>query len=253
MLRIKVKPLLLLVMILGLITSCASRKDLVYFQGETDLNTVYEQSTPKIRPNDMLSISISATDMRATEPFNQNNVYKMRQTSNDEQAQNVFTVSEQGTIDFPVLGEVYVNGLTRNQAIQLFKQKLEPYIVNPGVNINFVNFKVSVIGEVNKPGTFTLPTERITVLEALALSGDLTIQGKRNNVMVIRETNGEKKTYTIDLTSKEALNSPVYYLAQNDVIYVEPNKSRVQSSVVNYSIFVSIAGIIISVIAVLSR
>lgn len=251
--RIKVKPLLLLVMILGLITSCASRKDLVYFQGETDLNTVYEQSTPKIRPNDMLSIAISATDMRATEPFNQSNIYKTIRTPETEQAQNVFTVSEQGTIDFPVLGEVYVNGLTRNQAIQLFKQKLEPYIVNPGVNINFVNFKVSVIGEVNKPGTFTLPTERITVLEALALSGDLTIQGKRNNVMVIRETNGEKKTYTIDLTSKEALNSPVYYLAQNDVIYVEPNKSRVQSSVVNYSIFVSIAGIIISVIAVLSR
>lgn len=250
--QIKLRNKIQLLLLLLVLASCASKKEMVYFQGETELNTVYENNTPKIRPNDMLAISISATDMKATEPFNQINVYKTRTASN-EVGQNVFTVSENGTIDFPVLGEVNVNGLTRTQAIQLFKQKLDPYIINPGVNINFVNFKVSVIGEVNKPGTFTLPNERITVLEALALSGDLTIQGKRNNVMVIRETNGQKKTYTIDLTSKEALNSPVYYLAQNDVIYVEPNKARIQNSIVNYSLFVSIAGIIISVIAVLSR
>lgn len=242
----------LLVLVACTLGSCASKKEVVYFQGDAVLNTIYEKSIPKIRPNDMLAISVSATDMKATEPFNQNNVYKMR-SSNGEVGQNVFTVTEKGTIDFPVLGEVYVNGLTRSQAIDLFKQKLDPYIINPGVNINFINFKVSVIGEVNKPGTFTLPNERITVLEALALAGDLSIQGKRNNVMVIREAEGQKKTYTLDLTSKEALNSPVYYLAQNDVIYVEPNKARIQTSIVNYTLFVSVAGIIISVIAVLSK
>ena len=236
----------------AIMTSCASKSEIVYFQGDTSLNTIYENSIPKIRPNDMLAISVSAADMKATEPFNQNSIYKMRSSTN-EVAQNVFTVKENGTIDFPVIGEVYVNGLTCSEAIALFKQKLDPYIVNPGVNITFVNFKVSVIGEVNKPGVFTLPNERITVLEALALAGDLSIQGKRENVMVIREADGKKNIYTLDLTSRTALDSPVYYLAQNDVIYVEPNKARIQTSVVNYSLFVSVAGIIISVIAVLSK
>lgn len=146
-----------------------------------------------------------------------------------------------------------LNGLTRTQAIELFKQKLQPYIVNPGVNINYVNFKVSVIGEVSKPGAYTLPNERLTILEALALAGDLTIQGVRENVMVIREIDGVKTTYRIDLTKREALDSPVYYLAQNDVVYVQPNQSKMQSSVVNYTVFISIAGIIISVLSVLSR
>lgn len=251
--RIKLLTICITAGILLFLSSCASKKDTVYLQDTVLLNNVYEKSVPKIRPNDMLAISVSAANMRATEHFNQTSIYKMRSTNTTEPAQNVFTVSDAGTIDFPVLGEVYVNGLTRNEAIILFKQKLDGYIVDPGVNINFVNFKISVIGEVNKPGTFTLPNERITILEAIALSGDLTIQGKRNNVMVIREENGVKQTFTVDLTSKEALNSPVYYLAQNDVIYVEPNKSKIQSSVVNYSLFVSLAGIIISVIAVLSK
>lgn len=238
--------------ILIFLSSCASRKDLVYFQGDAVLNTIYDTSVPKIRSYDMITIIISAADMKATEPFNQTSVYQMRSASN-ESFQNVYTVAEDGTIDYPVIGKVKLAGLTRNQAISLLKQKLDPYIINPGVNIHFTNFKVSVIGEVNKPGTFTLPNERITLLEALALAGDMSIQGKRNNVTVIREQDGEKKIYNIDLTSKEALNSPVYYLAQNDVVYVEPNKSKIQSSVVNYSLFISVAGIIISVLSVLSR
>lgn len=248
------KPLkiILLLLITVVTTSCASKKKIVYFQGDAVLNTSYEKSVPKIGANDMLAISISAADVKATEPFNQASVYQMRNNTN-EIAQNVYTVSEAGTIDFPVLGELKLSGLTRYEAIAFFKTKLNDYIVNPGVNISFTNFKISVIGEVNNPGSFTLPNERITILEALALAGDLSIQGKRNNVMVIRETNAQKTTYFIDLTSKEALNSPVYYLAQNDVVYVEPNQSKIQSSVVNYSLFISVAGIIISVIAVLSR
>ena len=233
-------------------TSCASRKKIVYFQGDAELNTSFEKNVPRIGPNDMLSISISAADVKATEAFNQASVYQMRSSPN-ETPQNVYTVSEAGTIEFPVLGEVNLGGMTRYEAIKLFKSKLNNYIVNPGVNISFTNFKISVIGEVNNPGSFTLPNERITIIEALALAGDLSIQGKRENVMVIREYNSKKTTYFIDLTSKEALNSPVYYLAQNDVVYVEPNKARIQSSVVNYSLFISVAGIIISVIAVLSR
>ncbi len=242
----------MLVISITFLASCASKKDMVYLQGNADLHTQYEKAVPKIRPFDMLAITVSAADMKATEPFNQISIYQMRNTSG-ETAQNVYTVGEDGSIDYPVIGKIQLGGLTRTQAIDYLKGKLNNYIVNPGVNINFTNFKVSVIGEVNKPGTFTLPNERITLLEAIALAGDLSIQGKRTNVMVIREQNGEKKTFEVDLTSKEMLNSPVYYLAQNDVIYVEPNKAKIQSSVVNYSLFVSVAGIIISVIAVLSK
>ena len=247
------KKLFLLVLTITMV-SCASKKDIVYFQGDVDLKTTYEQSVPKIRPNDMLSINVSAADMKATQVFNLQSPLMLRNGNSEIAQQYVYTVGLDGTIDYPVLGKVQVAGLTRQQAIDLFKEKLsDGYIVDPGVNINFTNFKISVIGEVSSPGTFTLPNERITILEALALAGDLTIQGKRNNVMVIREVNGEKKTFTIDLTQKQALDSPVYYLAQNDVIYVEPNKTKVQSSVVNYPVFISVAGIIISVVSLLIK
>lgn len=249
-----IKKLSYLLLLIGCltITSCASRKNIVYFQGEAELNTVYENNVPKIRPYDMLTIMVSAADMKATEPFNQTSIYQMR-AGTGETYQNVYTVAEDGSIDFPVVGKVQLGGLTRNESILVLKNLLDPYIVNPGVNIHFTNFKISVIGEVASPGTFTLPNERVTILEAIALAGDLTIQGKRNNVMVIRESDGIKETYTVDLTSKEILDSPVYYLSQNDVVYVEPNKSKMQSSVFNYSLIISVAGIIISVISVLSK
>ena len=236
------------------IFSCATREQLVYFQGndQETLNSIYEQNVPKIQANDILAIGVTAADARATEPFNQSSVYQMR-NSTDGSYRVTYTVDENGMIDFPVLGQVTLGGLTRTEAIETLRSQLSKYIKDPGVNVTFTNFRVSVMGEVQKPGTFTLPNERVSILEALSMAGDLTIQGVRSNVMVIREQNGVKETHRVDLTSREALDSPVFYLAQNDVIYVEPNKSKIQSSVVNYSIFVSIAGIIISVIAVLSR
>ena len=240
----------LLVLCLPLfIFSCATREQLVYFQGndQETLNSIYEQNVPKIQANDILAIGVTAADARATEPFNQSS------NSTDGSYKVTYTVDENGMIDFPVLGQVKLGGLTRTEAIETLRSQLSKYIKDPGANVTFTNFRVSVMGEVQKPGTFTLPNERVSILEALSMAGDLTIQGVRSNVMVIREQNGVKETHRVDLTSREALDSPVFYLAQNDVIYVEPNKSRIQSSVVNYSIFLSIAGIIISVISVLSR
>jgi len=245
----------LLCILICIITSCANKKDVIYFQGETDLNTLYEQYVPRIQSNDMLTITVSAADIKATEPFNQQSVYMSGQMGNPSNPyRNIYTVSEKGTIDFPVLGQVKLGGLTRNEAINHIKLLLDDYIVDPGVNISFTNFKVSVLGEVARPGSFTLPNERITLLEALALAGDLTINGIRKDVEVIREVNGEKKRYSIDLTSPEVLNSPVYYLAQNDIIYVKPNQAKIQtSSGINYPVFVSMAGLIITVISVLTR
>lgn len=231
-----------------LISSCASKKDLIYFQGQADLIHSYEEFTPKIQPYDMLDIYVMAADLKATQMVNQ-----LGSNTTASSRPNVYTVAEDGSIDFPLLGKVYLGGLTRNQAMDLIKRGLDEYIVDPGVNINFTNFKVSVIGEVARPGSYTLPNERISILEAIAMAGDLTIQGRRHNIMVIREENNEKKIYTVDLTSMDALNSPVYYLKQNDLVYVEPNQAKIQSSVVNYPVFISVAGIIISIVTLITR
>lgn len=231
-----------------LLNSCASSKKIVYFQGESPLNTLYENNIPKIQPNDILSINISAVDMKAAAPFNQLNAMGTPTTT-----AKTYTVQQDGTIDFPILGNMVLAGKTRQEAIVFLKGKLDNYIVNPGVDINFMNFKVSVLGEVNKPGSFTLPNERLTVLEAIALAGDLDIQGKRDNVAVIREIDGKKTTYTLDLTKREVLDSPAYYLKQNDVVYVEPNRAKVQNSIVNYTMWVAVASLALTIVSIFKR
>ena len=246
---------LLIVIVILTISSCASKKELVYFQGDQQSTTKYEEYIPKIQSSDMLAISVSAADIKATEPFNQQSVYQVNSGVQNNPYAKVYTVDENGYINYPLIGNVKVGGLTRTEAENELKAKISKYIVNPGVNINFTNFRISVLGEVAKPGNFTIPSERVSILDALGMAGDLTINGVRNNIMVIREQNGQKQTYNVDLTSKEILNSPVYYLAQNDVIYVEPNSAKISSSkfTPNYSLWISVAGVIISVIAVISK
>lgn len=241
-----------------LLFSCASRQELVYFQpDETTLNSSFEANAPKLQAGDILAISVTADDVRATQPFNPMSPYQG--VSGNIQSNNPFiptyAVDNNGYIDFPKLGKIQLSGLTRTQAIDKIRAEVAQYIVNPGVSIEIRNFRVTVLGEVRNPGTFPINNDRITLLEALGLAGDLTINGVRNNVLVIREQNGEKMEYRVDLTRREALNSPAYYLSQNDVIYVEPNGARIQSSkyTQNTSVFVSIGGVIISVIAVLTR
>ena len=245
----------LLIFTLLIITSCASRKELVYFQGEQNSFTKYEEYIPKIQSSDMLAISISAADIKATEPFNQQSVYQTGSVTQNNPYAKVYTVDENGFINYPILGQVKIGGLTRTEAENELKTKLSKYIVNPGVNINYTNFRISVLGEVTKPGNFNILNERVSILDALGMAGDLTINGVRSNVMVIREQNGQKQTYNVDLTSKEMLNSPVYYLAQNDVVYVEPNNAKISASkfTPNYSLWISVAGVIISVISVIAK
>ncbi|TJZ60117.1 sugar transporter [Sphingobacterium olei] len=239
-----------------LMNSCASRKDLVYFQPDsTALHTSYELNAPKLQAGDILTISVTADDIRATQPFNQVNAYQVGTIQESNPFIPTYTIDNNGYIDFPKLGKVKLIGKTRTEAIDYLRQEISKYIVDPGVNINIRNFRITVLGEVLRPGAFTIQNDRITLLEAIGLAGDLTINGVRNNVLVIREQNGIKQEYRVDLTQRDALNSPVYYLAQNDVIYVEPNGARVQSSkyTQNNSLFISIAGIIITIISVLVR
>ena len=238
---------------LGLLflTGCASREDIVYFQGTPSEMEAMNYS-PTLQPDDQLAITISAMDFEATKPFNLTNYYY---NSQDPERRLTYLIDENGEIDYPVLGKLKLGGLTRIEAMDLMKEKLSEYIVQPGVNIEIVNFKVTVLGEVAKPGTFTVENERVTVLEALGMAGDLTINGVRKNVMVIRETPEKKEFYHLDLTSGDLVNSPVYYLKQNDVVYVEPNKAQINSSTYsrNTSIIISIASLVITVISVLTR
>lgn len=239
-----------------IITSCGSRKEIVYFQNQEQLITSFEQYIPKIQPTDQLAIVISAADVAAVAPFNQmSSIQTTANSSTISPYSPTYTVDENGNISLPMVGNVKLAGLTRSQAIETIKNKVSKYVVNPGVNVNFVNFRISVLGEVTRPGSFIVPTERITLLDALGMAGDMTIKGKRENVTVIRESNGVKERYNVDLTSESALNSPVYYLAQNDVVYVEPNSAQVSASkfTPNYSLWISMAGVIISVISVLTR
>ncbi|WP_031289783.1 polysaccharide biosynthesis/export family protein [Sphingobacterium sp. IITKGP-BTPF85] len=252
-------------LVLGIITlflvvfsSCGSRKNMVYFQPDsTQINTVYEQYVPKIQKNDILTVVVTAADPKVTAPFNPLSTMAAGSLTQqtDMALRPTYTVDEKGDITLPMLGKVYLEGLTRLEAIEKVRIELSHYIKDPGVNMNFNNFRVSVLGEVARPGSFIMPTERVTVLEALGMAGDLTIRGVRENVTLIREVDGKKSMHRLDLTKQETLNSPYYYLAQNDVIYVEPNKSQINNSKLgaNTNIIISIAGLIITVISVLTR
>lgn len=236
--------------------SCGSRKEIAYFQNQEELSTNFSQFVPKIQPNDQLVIVISGADPAAVAPFNQ--MTTINTTANQQTISPyhpTYTVNDSGEVNMPIIGDIKLAGLTRSEAVTLLKNKLSKYIVNPGVNVNFANFRVTVLGEVARPGSFIVPSERLTLLDALGLAGDLTIKGKRENIIIIRESNNQKEQFVVDLTSQAVLNSPAYYLAQNDVIYVEPNSAQVAASkfTPNYSLWISLAGVVISVLSVLTR
>jgi polysaccharide export outer membrane protein len=164
-------------------------------------------------------------------------------------------IDSNNNINFPSLGNIQIGGLPKAQAEELLNKKLAKYIINPSVNIRILNFKISVQGEVTKPGTYTINSERVTVIEAISLAGDLTVYGKRDNVLVIREENGEKKIFRIDLKSADFLNEPSYYLHQNDVVYVEPNKTKINGAAVGPNTGIILTGIslLITILALTIR
>ncbi|WP_394344234.1 polysaccharide biosynthesis/export family protein [Seonamhaeicola marinus] len=207
---------------------------------------------PRLKTNDLISIYVSTYDLEAVKPFN---LFKGDGIGRSESID--YLIDAEGNIDFPVLGKVKLKGLTIEESKELFKEKLSAdYLKDPIVNIRIKNFRITVSGEVRNPGVYSVSGERITILEALGLAGDLTIKGKRDNVMIIRDFNGSKTITRIDLTSKEIFSSPVYYLTQNDIIYVEPNKSAISSSSLDSrtTTAISIASILItSTIILLTR
>ena len=234
--------------ILGsLVFSCASKKDVVYFQDSLDYETVVSDNSysNKFKVDDVLSINVSTLDPEASIPFN---LFRGSQEGGLAPEQLDYIITKDGEIDFPVLGKVNILGLTPDETKDLLKEKLKIYLKNPIINIRLKNFTVTILGQVNNPGTYQVNGEQITILEALGLASDLNIKGMRSNVLVIRDFNGTKVSQRIDLTKKDALNSPVYYLTQNDVVYVEPNRSAVTSSTLDNraGIAISVASLVIT-------
>ncbi len=224
----------LIVLVLAL-NSCGSKEDVVYFQNvsQNNNNVSINQYIPKIRPDDMLTITVTALDQDLARPFNLPTVaFNSNGDILGNQRQETYLVDANGNIEFPVLGTLKLGGLNRIQATNMIKGLLKEYLKNPIVNLRTVNFKVTVLGEVRNPGLYTVQNDRITIIEALGLAGDLTIQANRDNLLVIREDNNKKTYHRVSLTNEDIFNSPVYYLAQNDVIYIEPNSSRIKSSTI---------------------
>jgi polysaccharide export outer membrane protein len=166
-----------------------------------------------------------------------------------------YLIDTKGEIEFPVIGRIKLAGLTRTQAIDKLAEKIKPYITNPTINLRILNYKISVLGEVNKAGNYTINSERITLLEAIANAGDLTIYGRRDNILIIREKDGKKTYNRIDITKSDFINSDFYYLTQNDVVIVEPNKTRVNSSAFgpNITATISALSVIATIILLLTR
>ncbi|GAA4274215.1 polysaccharide biosynthesis/export family protein [Aquimarina gracilis] len=242
---------LFLILLLLSIISCKTPTDIVYFQNASDLEKINSSNsfTPVFKVDDVVSILVSASDMDAARPFNlQGASISLGENGGGETSSGAteptYLIDEDGNIEFPVLGKLKLAGLTRVQVKEIIKEKLKVYINDPIVNVRLKNFKITVIGEVGAPGSYTIPNERVTVIEALGMASDLSIMGKRTNVMVIRENDGVNTYHRLDLTSKDIFNSPVYYLAQNDVLYVEPNESKVRESKANRNVLGVVLGII---------
>ena len=245
--------------VLCILTSCASQKQISYLQ---DVSKDYRQKVTieyeiKIHPDDLLSIMVNSKDPELVQMFNMPMVSYQINNSNAGYSggQNRilgYLVDKDGNIDFPQLGMIKVQGMTRSELTKYIKEQLisKGLVMDPIVTVQYLNFTVSVMGEVTRPGTFDITSDRITILDALSRAGDLTIYGKRDNVKVIREENGERIVAVVDLRSSDLFSSPYYYLKQNDIVYVEPNNARAGQREINQNrtigTFASIVSVLVS-------
>ena len=258
----KIKRLLFLFSLPLLLAACTSYKNVPYLQNPEAVNDL-EGTLPlydaKIMPKDLLTIVVSCTSPELAAPFNLTVATQGNVASNYTTAQPVlqqYLVDNEGKINFPVLGELYVGGLTKKATEQMIVEKLKPYIKEiPIVTVRMVNYKISVIGEVARPGTFTISNEKVNLLEALAMAGDMTVYGIRDKVKLIREDNqGKREIITLNLNDSDIINSPYYYLQQNDILYVTPNKTISKNSGISNSttIWISIVGTLVSLASLIT-
>lgn len=244
--------------VIGMILqSCGSKKKIVYLQdvdNKQNIETTFSYE-PLLKNDDLLSIIVSADDPEITYPFNIPQIQGNYKVNENQDGIKTYLIDSYGYIEFPVVGKIKLAGLKRKEAVDKITEKVREYITNPTINLRILNYKISVLGEVSKPGTYSLDSERITLLEALSKANDLTIYGNRKNILIIREQEGIKTFNRVDITNSDFINSEYYYLTQNDVLVVEPNKTKINSSAFgpNVTAIISGASVLISILILLTR
>lgn len=223
----------------GFLCGCRAPKDVTYFQGIDNLTAsqladMSQTYTIKIANDDLLSINVTAWDPAAVTPFNPP-VFAYPAVVQGEQqiqaSQNLYTylVDGEGNINFPVVGKVRAAGLTRLELAKSLEEKIVQYVENPLVNVQLLNFKITLMGDVSRPGSYTIKNDRVSILDAIGMAGDLQLSANRKNILVIRDNNGTKETHRMDITDPAIFASPYFYLMQNDIVYVEPIKNKQRS------------------------
>lgn len=241
-----------------LLASCAAQKRVWYLQDAQPFTPeqIAENGQIRIKPLDRLTVVVNSKDPELAVPFNSSTSYNslsgsQLNSATGTQALQIRTVDEDGMLEMPVIGKIQCKGMTRHELAQAIADKIvsEGYINDPSVNVQFDDMKISIIGEVARPGQYTITRDKISILDALAMAGDLTVYGIRDQIAVQRETDGIRTIEYLDLTSKDIFNSPAYYIQQNDVIYVKPNKYKAQAGEIsqNRSFYLSLVGTAISV------
>lgn len=251
-----------IIILTALCASCRAPTDISYFQELEDLEEISTNKAVEItyKPQDIISIGVSAPDPETALPFNGSSATidedgSLNNGNTSGSGGSRYFIDANGMIEFPILGSLKIAGLTNIEVKEFLKEKLTAYIQNPSVSVQLQNFRVTVLGEVSTPGPLTIMNEQVTLIEAIGMAGDLGIQGKRTNITVIRKEDDKQIVHKVDLTSKDIFTSPVYYLNQNDVVYVEPNDSKAKLSRTSnwprvLTSVTSVLGIIISVIAI---
>jgi len=250
------KNFLILLSVITLLTSCATKKEIVYFQDADNLAERKNSRTfePIIESNDILYVSISSMNEAVLMPFKRSTGMEGNMSNSNAGLQG-YLVNVDGDIRFPVIGNVSVAGKTRGQVEAELKSKLSEFITDVVVDVRIMNFKITVIGEVNNPGVYSIADERVTLPQALGLAGDLSEDGRRDNILVIREIDGQHQVSRIDLTKTDFFSSPYYFLKQNDVVYVEPSTKGVKKSgfIPDIPALLSLMTVVLSTIILLTR
>lgn len=250
------KRLLFFTLTCILLASCQSYKKVPYLQDSGEVQRAVAEAElydARIMPKDLLTIVVSCSDPELAMPFNLTVATPVSASQNsltNQPALQQYLIDNRGNIDFPVLGTLHIGGLTKGEAESLIKEKLKGYIKeNTIVTVRMANYKISVIGEVNAPGTFTISNEKVNLFEALAMAGDMTVYGLRDNVRLIREdADGHQHIITLDMNRADIVQSPYYYLQQNDILYVTPNKTKAKTADISTSttIWFSVVGTLVS-------
>ncbi len=249
----------LLALPLVALNSCVQHKQLINFNEGAEFpagaQAIAVLADVRIQADDLLEIGVYAEDPAAVAPFTLQGIGVRTKEENNVTGNN-YLVDQAGDIEFPVLGKMRLGGLSIEQARDTFKQRLQRYIANPIVNVRWLNFKFTVLGEVTHPATYTLPESSVTVLEAVGLAGDLTNYGNRKNILIIREQDGKREFGRVNLQDKSVFSSPYYYLKQNDVVYVEPIKQKtsiVSDQAAKVLPWVSAGAIVANILILLTR